>query len=262
MTGRSGGVRTGTGSPPRPDCSRPGRRPAAARMEDCRRRRRVPVLFSGARPPLHDGRARRHRIRDGLRRRHGKETVGTRERTPIQQRPGGWSARRHQWSTARSSTHSVPAAISPPSTPPPGRSGWTVNVLQKFGGSNIRWGLSESPLVLQDRILLNPGGRGASIVAVKKTDGSEIWRSGNDAAGYSSRDRNDDRRHPDGRVLHRRQGSGRRHARRTATLELRSRRESDREHRHADRARQQGVHLVRLRHRRRTCSSRRPVATR
>ena len=67
-----------------------------------------------------------------------------------------------------------------------GKVAWTVNVLQKFGASNIRWGLSESPLVLQDRILVNPGGRGASIVAVKKTDGSEIWRSGNDAAGYSS----------------------------------------------------------------------------
>ena len=67
-----------------------------------------------------------------------------------------------------------------------GKVAWTVNVLQKFGGSNIRWGLSESPLVLQDRILVNAGGRGASIVALKKTDGSEIWRSGDDEAGYSS----------------------------------------------------------------------------
>jgi outer membrane protein assembly factor BamB len=63
---------------------------------------------------------------------------------------------------------------------------WTVNVLEKFGGSNIQWGLSESPLVLSDRILVNAGGRGASILAVKKTDGSVIWRSENDEAGYSS----------------------------------------------------------------------------
>lgn len=67
-----------------------------------------------------------------------------------------------------------------------GKVAWTINVLQKFGGRNIRWGLSESPLVLQDRILVNAGGRGASIVAIKKTDGSEIWRSGDDEAGYSS----------------------------------------------------------------------------
>jgi outer membrane protein assembly factor BamB len=60
---------------------------------------------------------------------------------------------------------------------------WTVNVLQKFRGSNITWGLSESPLVLSDRILVQAGG---PIVAVKKTDGSEIWRSDTDGAGYSS----------------------------------------------------------------------------
>jgi outer membrane protein assembly factor BamB len=63
---------------------------------------------------------------------------------------------------------------------------WKVNVLQKFGGSNIRWGLSESPLVLSDRILVNAGGPDASIVALKKSDGSELWRSGDDRSGYSS----------------------------------------------------------------------------
>jgi outer membrane protein assembly factor BamB len=67
-----------------------------------------------------------------------------------------------------------------------GKVAWSVNVLQKFGGRNIRWGLSESPLVLSDRILVNAGARGASIVALKKADGSEIWRSGNDESGYSS----------------------------------------------------------------------------
>ncbi len=63
---------------------------------------------------------------------------------------------------------------------------WTLNVLQKFGGSNITWGLSESPLVLADRILVNAGGPDASIVALRKTDGSAIWRSQSDQAGYSS----------------------------------------------------------------------------
>jgi outer membrane protein assembly factor BamB len=67
-----------------------------------------------------------------------------------------------------------------------GKIAWTVNLLQKFGGQNIQWGLSESPLVLSDRILVNAGGRNASIVALKKTDGSEIWRSQSDEAGYSS----------------------------------------------------------------------------
>ncbi len=63
---------------------------------------------------------------------------------------------------------------------------WTINVLKQFGGRNITWGLSESPLVLEDRILINAGGRGASVVALKKTDGSVIWRSQGDQPGYSS----------------------------------------------------------------------------
>jgi outer membrane protein assembly factor BamB len=63
---------------------------------------------------------------------------------------------------------------------------WTQNLLQKYGGSNIRWGLSESPLVLSDRIIVTPGGRGASIVALRKTDGSLIWKSQSDEPGYSS----------------------------------------------------------------------------
>lgn len=63
---------------------------------------------------------------------------------------------------------------------------WTLNVLSKFGGSNIRWGISESPLVIGDKVLVNAGGRGASIVALKKTDGALIWQSQSDEAGYSS----------------------------------------------------------------------------
>ena len=67
-----------------------------------------------------------------------------------------------------------------------GKVHWTVNVLQKFGGSNITWGLSESPLVLADRVLVNAGGPQSSIVALNKKDGSVLWRSQSDEAGYSS----------------------------------------------------------------------------
>ena len=63
---------------------------------------------------------------------------------------------------------------------------WTQNLLQKYGGSNIQWGLSESPLVLGDRILVSPGGSGAAIVALRKTDGSLLWKSQSDEPGYSS----------------------------------------------------------------------------
>ncbi len=67
-----------------------------------------------------------------------------------------------------------------------GRLLWTMNVLKKFGGSNIQWGISESPLVLGEKVLINPGGPGASIVALNKKDGSVIWKSQSEPAGYSS----------------------------------------------------------------------------
>jgi outer membrane protein assembly factor BamB len=63
---------------------------------------------------------------------------------------------------------------------------WTKNILKEFGGSNITWGISESPLVLGNKLLVNPGGPNASIVALNKADGSVIWKSQSDRAGYSS----------------------------------------------------------------------------
>jgi outer membrane protein assembly factor BamB len=63
---------------------------------------------------------------------------------------------------------------------------WTQNLLRKYGGSNIQWGLSESPLVLSDRIIVAPGGVGSGVVALKKTDGSVIWKTQSDEPGYSS----------------------------------------------------------------------------
>ncbi|HEU4871648.1 MAG TPA: PQQ-binding-like beta-propeller repeat protein [Pyrinomonadaceae bacterium] len=63
---------------------------------------------------------------------------------------------------------------------------WSKNILQEFGGSNIIWGISESPLVLGNKLLVNAGGPGASIVALNKANGSVIWKSQSDKAGYSS----------------------------------------------------------------------------
>ena len=63
---------------------------------------------------------------------------------------------------------------------------WSKNVLKEFGGSNIQWGISESPLVMGNKVLVNAGGRNASIVALNKDNGNVIWKSQSDEAGYSS----------------------------------------------------------------------------
>jgi outer membrane protein assembly factor BamB len=67
-----------------------------------------------------------------------------------------------------------------------GRVVWTMNILQKFGGSNPRWGISESPLVIGEKVLVNAGGPDASVIALNKKDGSLVWKSQSDPAGYSS----------------------------------------------------------------------------
>jgi outer membrane protein assembly factor BamB len=67
-----------------------------------------------------------------------------------------------------------------------GKIAWTVNVIRDFGGQNIRWGLSESPLISGDRIIVSPGGPGSAIVALNKANGKLLWKSEADTAGYSS----------------------------------------------------------------------------
>jgi outer membrane protein assembly factor BamB len=63
---------------------------------------------------------------------------------------------------------------------------WSINIVSKFGGVNPYWGYSESPLIVGDRILVNAGGRRASIVAISKADGATLWQQHSDGAGYSS----------------------------------------------------------------------------
>jgi outer membrane protein assembly factor BamB len=67
-----------------------------------------------------------------------------------------------------------------------GRKVWSINVVQKFGGRTPYWGYSESPLIVGDRIVLNAGGRRASIVAIDKSNGEALWQQPGDDAAYSS----------------------------------------------------------------------------
>jgi outer membrane protein assembly factor BamB len=65
---------------------------------------------------------------------------------------------------------------------------WRKNMITDFGGTNIRWGVTESPLVIDDKVILSVGGRRNNIVALNKKDGSLIWSSSGkgDATSYCS----------------------------------------------------------------------------
>jgi outer membrane protein assembly factor BamB len=67
-----------------------------------------------------------------------------------------------------------------------GKMVWSQNILQKFRGSVPPWGISESPLIDGERVIVMPGGRDGSLVALNKADGALVWKSGTEPAGYSS----------------------------------------------------------------------------
>lgn len=69
---------------------------------------------------------------------------------------------------------------------------WRKNILKEFQGRNIGWGISESPLVVGDWVIVTPGGAKATMVALDKRTGQTVWTSkdpqisDSEPAGYAS----------------------------------------------------------------------------
>jgi outer membrane protein assembly factor BamB len=65
---------------------------------------------------------------------------------------------------------------------------WQRNILTDFGGSQLRWLISESPLVDGAHVIVSPGGPGAGMVKLDKMTGKTVWQTKelSDPAGYSS----------------------------------------------------------------------------
>lgn len=63
---------------------------------------------------------------------------------------------------------------------------WAKDFKKDFGGEVPQWGFSSSPLIEKDWVLVEPGGRSASVTAILKASGEVIYKAGTDLAGYSS----------------------------------------------------------------------------
>ena len=65
---------------------------------------------------------------------------------------------------------------------------WSTNILKKFGGRNIFWGLAESLLIVGDKVICTPGGKNVSMVALDKKTGKVMWEctGAGDRPGYAS----------------------------------------------------------------------------
>lgn len=65
---------------------------------------------------------------------------------------------------------------------------WKRNILKDFGGAQLQWLVSESPLIDGPHAVVCPGGPGAGMVKLNKMTGETVWTSKDlsDTAAYSS----------------------------------------------------------------------------
>ena len=97
---------------------------------------------------------------------------------------------------------------------------WRTNILDDAGAENLQWGMSAAPLIVDGKVIVQPGGRGASMVAYDASDrqgGVEVARR---SAGLRLADAGDARRPPPDRDHHRRSRDRRVGRRRRAAVEL------------------------------------------
>lgn len=68
-----------------------------------------------------------------------------------------------------------------------GRTIWRTNILTDAGADNLQWGMAAAPLIVDDTVVVLPGGRdGQSVVAYDKRTGARAWAAHDDQASYSS----------------------------------------------------------------------------
>ena len=64
---------------------------------------------------------------------------------------------------------------------------WGKNILSDNQASNLPWAMAASPLIVDDKVIVLPGGTsGKSVVAYNKNNGAPVWRVLNDTQAYVS----------------------------------------------------------------------------
>jgi outer membrane protein assembly factor BamB len=64
---------------------------------------------------------------------------------------------------------------------------WRVNILDDNAATNLPWGMAASPLIVDDLVLVLPGGpAGRSVAAYDRQTGARRWTALNDKQAYSS----------------------------------------------------------------------------
>jgi outer membrane protein assembly factor BamB len=64
---------------------------------------------------------------------------------------------------------------------------WSHNILQENEAENLRWGMAASPLIVDDKVIVLPGGSaGKSVIAYNRLTGEPVWKALDDKQSYIS----------------------------------------------------------------------------
>ncbi len=67
-----------------------------------------------------------------------------------------------------------------------GTTRWEADILIEHAAENCYFGMCASPLIVDNKVIVSPGGKGNSLVAYDKSDGKLVWKGGDGDASYSS----------------------------------------------------------------------------
>src|SRR5438105_1640438 len=68
-----------------------------------------------------------------------------------------------------------------------GRVIWRTNILSDNSADNLQWGMAAAPLVVDDAVIVLPGGRnGHSVAAYNRRTGARLWTALSDKQAYTS----------------------------------------------------------------------------
>ncbi len=63
---------------------------------------------------------------------------------------------------------------------------WKKRLAEDFQAKRPNWGWSSTPLIVADKLIVNPGAKGASLVALDRRTGAVLWSTPGDPPGYAS----------------------------------------------------------------------------
>ena len=68
-----------------------------------------------------------------------------------------------------------------------GESVWELNLRDEYEPiDDPKWGACSSPLIADGKLIVNPGAKSASLIALDPKTGKELWKTSGKAAGYGS----------------------------------------------------------------------------